>query len=330
MIRICLIGCGSIAFAAHGPALSRLQAEDAVELAACCDTDIAKAESFRQKFGFIRTCRDYEQMLDTEKPNAVFTLLPVRYNAAYSIRTLEMGYPVIMEKPPGVNAVETHAIMAAAQERNLYHAVLFNRRSMPLVNLLKEKLTGEQIEAVSLEMCRKGRSDEDFTTTAVHGIDCLRSLFGEYHELSFDYQEDTVRGNVNYYACGNFENGVHVDMRFLPCAGAVTERIVVYAAGKQFYLNLPVWSGTTYVRGFDFPGSLVCAEKERESLRITGSELSNSEDGFVLNGFYEEDKRVLAAIETGDPAEFPVSVFLQSVDISHKMRDRKPNYLQGE
>ncbi len=330
MIRICLIGCGSIAFAAHGPALSRLQSEGIAELIACCDMDTAKAESFRQKFGFTRAYSDYEMMLDTEKPNAVFTLLPVWYNAACAIRTLELGYPVIMEKPPGVSAREARAIAAAAQDHNLYHAVLFNRRSMPLVQLLKEKLAEERVVAVSLEMCREGRSEKDFTTTAIHGIDCLRHLFGDFRKLSLDYEVDTVRGNVDYFAHGSLESGAHVDMRFLPCAGAVTERISVYTTGKQFYLNLPVWSGTTYLRGFDFPGSLVCAEKECETMRIMGSELSNSEDGFVLNGFYEEDKRIIKAIEGGELTVFPVSAFLQSVEISYALRNRQPHYARGE
>lgn len=326
-MKICLIGCGSIAQAAHGPALRRLQAEGTVSLSACCDMDGKRAETFSKTFGFARFYTDYEQMLRTEQPDAAFSLLPVRLNAACAVRVLQLGYPVILEKPPGVDETEAMAIAEAAERGGLYHAVLFNRRSMPLTRKCLELLAGEEIEAVSLEMCREGRGgQEDFTTTAIHGIDCVRFLVGEdYDCLDFAYQEDPGRC-VNYYAYGKFTGGARVDMRFLPCAGAVTERIAVYTRGKQFYLNLPVWSGTTYVPGFDCPGSLVVAAGEREMLRVTGEELSGSRDGYVLNGFYDEDRLVLEAIAAGQAAQFPVRQSLQPVDIAAAMRWRRPQY----
>ena len=191
MIRVCLIGCGSIARAAHGPALRRLQAEGAAELLACCSRNPKHAEEFGRTFGFHRFYGDYAEMLRAEKPDAVFCLLPVAQNAACAADVLRRGCAVIMEKPPGVDKREADAITAAAKESGRYHAVLFNRRSMPLVRKAKELLAGETLEAVSLEMCREGRTGEDFTTTAIHGIDCLRFLTGrDYESLTFAYQED--------------------------------------------------------------------------------------------------------------------------------------------
>ena len=87
-MKICLIGCGSIAQAAHGPALRRLQAEGTVSLSACCDMDGKRAETFSKTFGFARFYTDYEQMLWTEQPDAAFSLLPVRLNAACAVRVL--------------------------------------------------------------------------------------------------------------------------------------------------------------------------------------------------------------------------------------------------
>lgn len=327
MLRVCLIGCGSIAQAAHGPALRRLQEEGAVALAACCDVDAARAEDFKTEFRFARAYSDFEQMLRAERPDAAFALLPVRYNAACAVRVLELGCPVLLEKPPGVNAGEAAAIAGAAASAGLYHAVLFNRRSMPLALRLRELLADEEIEAVSLEMCREGRANEDFTTTAIHGIDCLRFLAGEdFASLSFAYQDDPKRGCVNYFAYGAFESGARVDMRFLPCAGAVTERVAVYTKGKQFYLHLPVWSGTTYVPGLDCPGLLTGAAGEREFLRVDGAALCGCADGYVLNGFYDEDRLALAALSEGRPTSAPVAGCLQSVEIAATMRNREPDY----
>lgn len=326
-MNVCLIGCGSIAWSAHGPALRRLQAEGAVTLSACCDRDGGRAEEFRRAFAFSRSYTDFEEMLRAEQPNAVFSLLPVRWNAACAVRVLQLGCPVILEKPPGVDEREALAIADTAERMGLYHAVLFNRRSMPLVRKCVELLQGESVEAISLEMCREGRGgEEDFTTTAIHGIDCLRFLAGEdYASLEFAYQADEGRC-VNYYASGSFTGGARVDMRFLPCAGAVTERIAIYTKGGQFYLDLPVWSGTTYVPGLDSPGRLVAAAGEREVLRLSGEELSASREGYVLNGFYEEDRLALAAVAAGQETQFPVRGSLQSVDVAEALRMRRKRY----
>ena len=327
MIRVCLIGCGSIARAAHGPALRRLQAEGAAELLACCSRNPKHAEEFGRTFGFHRFYGDYAEMLRAEKPDAVFCLLPVAQNAACAADVLRRGCAVIMEKPPGVDKREADAITAAAKESGRYHAVLFNRRSMPLVRKAKELLAGETLEAVSLEMCREGRTGEDFTTTAIHGIDCLRFLTGrDYESLTFAYQEDGETQNTNYFVTGRMEGGAHVDMRFLPRAGAVTERICLYTPGSQLYLHLPVWSGTTYAPGLDTPGLLSVAQGEREILRVSGQELSRTWEGFVLNGFYEEDRIALAEAEGGLEISFSVADSLQSVAVAAAMRERRTEY----
>jgi len=329
VIRVCLVGCGSIAIAAHGPALKRLQSEGLAELTACCDVSRVRAEEFSERFAFHMAYTDFDAMMETERPDAVFMLLPVRINLQFTLRALERGIPAIMEKPPGADAREARMIETAADEKGIYHAVLFNRRSMPLVTLLQEQLDGERVEAVTLEMCRFARTDADFTTTAIHGIDCLRGLFGDFKTLKMDYQKNSL-GATNYYMHGSMGNDVRVDMRFLPCAGSVTERIAVYTAGKQFYLNLPVWSGTTYVPGSDDPGSLTVFHQEEKIFSVDGTQRSGTSEGFVLNGFYDEDKRVLMEISTRKSTSFPASRFLESVELSALLRERKALYEKKE
>lgn len=327
IIRICVIGCGDIAFAAHGPALSRLAGDGICKLAGCCARHIEKAELFRQRFGFEKAYSDYTRMLSEQKPDAVFVLMPVRLAADCAIDVMERGYPVIMEKPPGVSAEENDRIVEAAKRTGVFNAVTFNRRSMPLLLEAKKLLDGRQIDAVSLEMCRYKRTGEDFTTTAIHGIDCLSFLVGSgYKTVHCDYQSSPQRGNTNYYASGYFANGVHFDMRFVPDAGAVTERIAVYAQGYQLYCDLPVWSGTEYTEGFDCPGRLVAAGAQEKLADINGEEYSGCRDGFVLNGFYDEDKNILIALKEGNASPFPICTGHQSVEISELLRKGVKEY----
>lgn len=324
-MKICVIGCGSIAYAAHGPALRRLQQEGMCTLSGCCD--LKNAAAFCESFGFAHAYDDYEAMLNTEQPDAVFLFMPVRLSAACARRVMEMGYPVIMEKPPGVSAAEAQMLADIAEKTGVFNAVLFNRRSMPLVLKAKALLADAAMDSISLEMCRYARTGEDFTTTAVHGLDCLRFLAGSgYSRIHMEYQVSAQRDNTNYYASGTFENGIHFDMRFLPDAGAVTERLAISARGAQYYLDLPVWSGTEYTEGFDCPGRLVGAKNQEVILDLDGQSCCGTREGFVLNGFYDEDRLVLEALAAGQPTPFPIETGKEAVAISEALRARKPYF----
>ncbi|WP_418482254.1 Gfo/Idh/MocA family protein [Dysosmobacter sp.] len=323
-MRVCLIGCGDIANAAHGPALARLEKEGQVELSGCCNRRYEKAAAFMGKYGFKSAWSDYVQMLDSLQPDAVMVLLPVHTIAQVTIDVMKLGYPVIMEKPPGIDTDETDMLSKTAEELGIFNAVMFNRRSMPLVQRLKREISGRCLDAISLEMCRFNRTGgEDFTTTIIHDLDCVSFLTGEsYSELCFSYDEHPEAGYTNYFVSGRLSGGTHVDMRFLPAAGGVTERFGVYAHGSQFYLDLPVWSGTEYTEGFDCPGRLVGIETQKKILDINGEECSGCRDGFVLNGFYDEDRILLSAIEKGEDSPYEIKSGRQSVEIMLAMRRR--------
>ena len=265
-MKVCLIGCGDIANAAHGPALAKLKKEGLVNLAGCCNRRVEKAETFKEKFGFESAWSDYREMLDAIHPNVVMVMLPVQTITQVAIDVMKRGYNIVMEKPPGVDVYETDLLSETAEKCGVFNAVMFNRRSMPLLGRLKEELINRQVDSVSLEMCRYNRKGgEDFTTTIIHSIDCVSYLVGQkYSELNFVYDEHPECGYTNYYVYGKLAGGTHVDMRFVPATGAVTERLAVYTPDAQFYLNLPVWSGTEYTEGFDCPGYLVGVEEQKK------------------------------------------------------------------
>ena len=66
--KICVVGCGGIAFQMHGRAYKKYAAlhGDAI-LAACCDIDEKKAQNFGEQFGFKKSYTDYRAMLGEEK-----------------------------------------------------------------------------------------------------------------------------------------------------------------------------------------------------------------------------------------------------------------------
>ena len=113
--KICTVGCGGMANGGHGPSFQKYAAErEDTVLAGCCDVDGAKAEAYREKFGFERAYTDMETMLKAEQPDAVSLVVPVSLTERLSIQVMEMGFPVILEKPPGMNREQTLRMMEAA------------------------------------------------------------------------------------------------------------------------------------------------------------------------------------------------------------------------
>ena len=72
-VRICMIGAGSLANAMHYPSLSEM--ED-VEIAAISDLSAERLQKTAARFNVANTYSDYREMLDTEKPDGVYCLMP--------------------------------------------------------------------------------------------------------------------------------------------------------------------------------------------------------------------------------------------------------------
>ena len=163
---ICTIGCGGMATAAHGYAYAKYVAEHPnTLLAACCDIDTERAESFRARFGFARFYTDLLTMLERERPDAVCLVAPVELTCELSCRVLEQGFPLLLEKPPGQTVDELDRILAVAQAKGVAAQVAFNRRYAPLLlrlhSLLEEQVEAGSLQHLQVEFTRTGRTDPD-------------------------------------------------------------------------------------------------------------------------------------------------------------------------
>jgi myo-inositol 2-dehydrogenase / D-chiro-inositol 1-dehydrogenase len=276
--KICVIGCGHITQHSHGPAYRQYAAEHPdVELAACCDLDVQRAEKVRAEFGFARAYSDAFDMLAREQPTAVCLNVPVQHTAALSEQILALGIPLMAEKPPALTTAELDGVIAAQQAARPggLHQVAFNRRFAPLVAALKELLRGRQVLHVEHTFTRVNRRDPDFSTTAIHGIDTLRHLLGEdYAGLHMHYpaleandaQRETGQPPIAaYILSGHFQSGASVHMTFQPLSGLASERTVVYTPGATFSLRLN--------HALDAPGHLFHYYNQgiTQSFNVTGA-----------------------------------------------------------
>ena len=177
----------------HGPSITKYAAaNENVHFVACCDIIEEKAKSFASEFDLSAWYTNIDNMLDAEKPDAVCLIAPEHLTAELSCEILGKGYPLILEKPPGLNENETLRMIEAS--KNVPNQVAFNRRYMPIiektVSLLDEWGGAGCILDIQYKMVRANRTDPDFSTTAIHGIDLVKFLVrSDYKEINFRYRE---------------------------------------------------------------------------------------------------------------------------------------------
>jgi len=329
--KICVVGCGYIANSMHGPAYKKYaQADEEVVLAACCDTDEDKAVTFKKKFGFLRHYTDMETMLNIEKPDAVCLLVPPHVTAKLAVRVLELGYPLLVEKPPGLTKEETLHIIETAKKKGVPNQVSFNRRHIPLIKKLKE-LLNERISTnayyhIQCQFFRVRRLDSDFSTTAIHGIDVVKFIAdSSYRNVRFRYQElpHLGAGVTNIFLDCEFHSGATAQLSFCPTAGIVLERIIVNSIDYSFFVNLPIWGDV------DSPGEIRVMYRGNEELRISGETLVDSNEIFITNGFYDVNKSFFDDIRNGRKPKDDIESGLQSVEIAEYIRRRKAEYVDS-
>jgi predicted dehydrogenase len=318
-MKLCTIGCGEHAESSHGPAQARYAASHPdIERAACCDLDPARAERYRERFGFARSYTDALAMLDSERPDAVVLVVPPEVTAGLGSRILERGFSLLLEKPPGRTVREVDCMIAAAGRagRPVPHQVAFNRRFVPLLREARRRLAPLALTHVHYEMTRVDRRDPDFSTTAIHGIDAVRFLAGaDYAHARFRYAQ-AAPGVSDIFIEAELATGATAHLAFCPVAGAVLERAAVHAHDHTFLVRIPMWGGP------DSPGRLEHFERGRLVDDLAGA----PDDGFVLGGFLGEYEAFLGDLAAGRTPSPGLAESRQSVEIADCIRRRESEY----
>ena len=321
--KICTVGCGGMANGGHGPSFRKYAAErEDVILAGCCDIDLGKAEPYREKFGFRKAYTDMEQMLLTEKPDAVSLVVPVSLTEKLSIQVMEMGIPVILEKPPGMNREQTLRMMEVAARTGVPNQVSFNRRFMPIVRRFKELRQGIPGQLWQYEFYRVNRRDADFSTTTIHAIDTVKFLAGsEYAQVDFRYYPNPLNPALVpaiTLEC-SFQDGQAGRITFAPASGISAERCTMHGTNEMIHATLPYHSS----QGSLDQNGMITIYKNGDVIHQEPGEVA---EGFVENGFYGENAHFFDCIRAGIRPTDDIASGLQAVEIADCIRNRRETY----
>jgi myo-inositol 2-dehydrogenase/D-chiro-inositol 1-dehydrogenase len=320
-MKVCMIGCGSFAQLCHGPAQRKLGASyPDVTLAACCDTAPASSLRYREAFGFERHYADAREMLSAEKPDAVILAVPPVVTCAAASAVLELGFPLLLEKPPGMTPVELGRLIAAGEKGGAGAQVGFNRHYMPVMRraqeILGESFRTEAVGRIGYEMVRFERWDPDFSTTAIHALDgalfLARSPFRTV-EIGFQAQRRGHLEATDVTVSAECYSGTRVMVEIQPVSSANSESARIDAGSQSLILRIPVSPQS------DGDGSV---EHWRNGALV--SSYSDRSVGAVERlGILSETEAFLNSVRSGGPFSPRLQDCQQQVALMDAIRNRR-------
>lgn len=139
------------------------------------------------EFG-VRGYTDIDEMLDAERPDFVSLCLPNQGHFEPTMKVIQAGYPLLVEKPLTFEIPEAEALLEVAGDR--FFAICFNHRYAKPVQLAKAAVDEGRLGDIVFATWRfggEGSSDHPYANlieTQCHGFDMLEHLCGPISAVS--------------------------------------------------------------------------------------------------------------------------------------------------
>jgi predicted dehydrogenase len=126
-IRIGMIGAGGIS-TEHLP---QIVAHPQARLVCIADTNEALATQSAEKYGALRTCSSYDDLMAMQDIDAVIVGIPTQFHADATIKAAQAGKHVLCEKPMARTLEDCRTMIAAHEQAGTVLAMSFIRRFDP-------------------------------------------------------------------------------------------------------------------------------------------------------------------------------------------------------
>ena len=308
-VRVGIIGCGGIGIGIHLLALREIEL---CELAWTCDIIEERAKDAAEQFGAPKYGTLYKELLKEDKPDAVFVLVQPEQAFRISYDCLMAGCNVFVEKPFGITSYQAESLLRTAKQQGVQLQVGFNRRFIPMLDVIKEKLKDlGPIHQIDGWFYKNGDAafydgcSSAFTCDVIHVIDLVRHLAGgeavKTFQVASRFGESPVNNSWNSLIA--FDNGVVGVIHSNYESGGRIHGFTIHTSDATIIINVgfggPACSATIlYSSGKAFSlasqGARPINREELDGIAIAG------EDRYELYYGYEpEDKAFLEAIANG-------------------------------
>ena len=194
-LRVAVIGAGNWGYH-HARVVA---ARDDTELCGIAGRTAEKTALRAARFG-TRPYTDYRQMLEVEQPDLVLLSLPNQQHYEATRSVIELGMPLLVEKPLAFDLSEADALISAAQQRNLFFGINFNHRYAKPMQLAQQAIKDGRLGEITFAHWRfggDGGTDHPFNNlieTQCHGLDLLEHLCGPISSVMAQMTDSTHAG----------------------------------------------------------------------------------------------------------------------------------------
>ena len=165
--RCVIVGTGTRGAYSYVSPIAKGHLSDVCEMCGLYDIVTSRAEIVSKMFGDIPVFTDFEEMLDTVKPDFVIVTTKDSNHHDYIIRALDKGYDVVSEKPMTNTRKKALAIMEAEKRSGHTVRTTFNMRYMKPIEDLKRVIASGVIGEVR-------HIDFQWLLDRYHGADYFR------------------------------------------------------------------------------------------------------------------------------------------------------------
>ncbi|MBN1795971.1 MAG: Gfo/Idh/MocA family oxidoreductase [Sedimentisphaerales bacterium] len=203
-MRTGIIGCG-IAMPHH---ILGIREVKNVDLVALCDIDKDKLHKKAQQLEVKNTYTDFSRMISSEKLDAVHILTPPKTHSQVTVKVMEQGCNVLLEKPMAITTIECDEIITAAKRNKVKLCIMHNHMFDPPIlkarQLLQKGTVGNLLGFDCTFFVDRKKLVKEGSFDAGHWIHNLPlGMFGEhaiphvlYLVLSFLGDAKVVRANL--------------------------------------------------------------------------------------------------------------------------------------
>ncbi|GHO62176.1 hypothetical protein KSC_010680 [Ktedonobacter sp. SOSP1-52] len=207
-IKVALVGAGS-----WGLQHARVFSERPdVDFRAIFGRSEEKTRARAAAYG-VRAYNDLDKLLKQEQPDLVSVCLPNQEHFATTLRIIQAGFPLLVEKPLVFDLGEADILLNEAAKRSLFFAINFNHRYARPVQMAHQAIADRRLGDISFATWRfggEGSSDHphaNLIETQCHGFDMLEFLCGPIASVAAQMTDKTGGGYRTLVLALRFANG---------------------------------------------------------------------------------------------------------------------------
>ncbi len=319
-VRVAMIGAGRMANSVHYPSLASF---DDVEIAAICDLNPVVLNATADKYGVERRYTDYRRMIEEVAPDGVYVIGQPHLMYDLWIWCLREGLNLYIEKPMGLTWHQAQMLAHLAEQKGVITQVSHQRRTSPLLVLLRQKLLerGPIVHAVC-EFYKHGPSPmvgarDHMMDDCVHAIDTVRWMCGgdrrdghppaEVVEIE-SHCKRIGTPDINWIgATLHFDNGATGSILNSWCSGRRVFRVEMHAPGACADAEVE-GKGRFY------------AENDTTGIEYDAKAVAGSDQLFVYGGFAAKNREFIDSLKAGQElTSSPFRDCVKTMEVAEKI-----------